>query len=362
MKKTYSWQRISLSLLLTVVIFVLEAALWTVFLMEGINLGTALLLHFGIVAAASYFVWINWCGRSFHITLLFVILMGPFGAAMGLLTLALYVFYLFYSDPVYSLIRELMPELKKTDVEVLQERIQAGLEEFHQDAEVISLKEIMKFGSKQQKLTAIEKLLRYYKPEFIPALKLAVTDESNSVRVLAATAISSLEDRFQKKLQELEKQYRDRPNNAEAVLDLATHLEDYSNFDIYEEERLQTLKDEAVEKYQEYLELVPDDDEVKFKLAALLVDMKKYAEAESLLSEIAVSPTPETLDRFFKLMEVYFRRGEYPRIREFVGKNFGQMLPQGDYQIAEKENDILFSWGSAAAFGNVEEVEVERKQ
>jgi len=361
MKKTYSWPRIGLSFLLTAIIFVLEMVVWTVFFMEGWNLGTALLLHFGIIAFASYFVWMDWCGRSLHITLLFVILMGPFGAAMGLLTLVLYVFYLFYSDPVYSLIRELMPELQKTDVEVLQERIQAGLEEFQQDAEIISLKEVMKFGTKQQKLVAIEKLLKHYKPEFVPALKLAVSDESNSVRVLAATAITSLEDRFQKKLQELEKQYSDRPNDADAVLALASHLDEYSNFGVFEEEHLLLIKKEAVRKYEEYLELIPDNDEVKFKLATLLVDMKEYEPAEKLLTEITTAPTSKTLNRFFKLLEVYYKRGEYPRIREIVGKNFGHLLPQDDHEIAEKENDILFSWGSASAFGNVEEVEIERE-
>jgi len=359
MKKTYSLRRIGISFIVTAVVFVIQMIIWSNYLLGNISLGLTLLIHAAVIFTLGYFVFMEWCGRSIRITALFVVIMGPFGAAMGLLTLVLYFFYLYYSDPVYSLIQELMPDMKKSSVEQLQERIQAGLEGFQQDTEVISLHEIMQFGNTKQKLVAIEKVLKYYHPEFISALKVAVTDDSNSVRVLAATAISSLEDRFQKKFVKLEKQYKERPDHPETILELAEHSAEYARFDVFDVGRLDKIKHYAVGKFEEYLGYRPDDEEVRFKLASVYMDMEEYEKAEKLLLELTLDADGRGLNQHFKLMELYFKRGEYSKIREFVNRNFDKILHLGDFHIAERKNDILFSWGSSAVLGSLKEVEIE---
>jgi len=303
-------------------------------------------------------MFLGWGGRYIFITTLLVALMGPFGAAMGVVTLTLYIVYLMVTDPVYSLIRELMPELKKSESQALHERIHGGLEGSEVSAEIIPLKEVMMFGTKKQKLAAIENILKYYRPEFVSALKLAVVDKSNSVRVLAATAIASLEEHFHKSFIERMNQYEKVPGDPDTVLSLAEHCAEYAKFDVFEAERLREIRETGIEKFLEYLEYRPDDALAKSKLSYLYADSGEYEKAEKILTDMIASGEEMDGEGYFKLMEIYFKRLDFPKIRDFASTHFTEIIKSTETDPTEKGNDILFSWGTSGAVKTLEEAHV----
>ncbi len=353
MKVHASKAQLVFTLVVTSVALVFETAILLLFLSGHISLFLALAAHFLVVALCFFFNVIKWGGRLFYLTTLFVGTLGPIGAAMVILSIALYSIYLMSSESVYALIRELMPEIEKSEADILQHRIRTGMEGGASESEVIPLKEVMLFGTKKQKLIAIENILKYYRPEFISALKLAIVDESNSVRVLAATAISSLEDRFYKRLSQCERSYNDRPGDPEAVLALANEMREYSRFDVFEAERLIEFKKSALEKYEEYLEYVPNDFAVQYKVADLLLEMGSYKEAQEKIQYLIETDQLTNREGYFKLMEIYFREKNYGKLREFAAEHFNEIMKSTEEDPSEKGQDILFSWGTPGVQENV---------
>lgn len=353
MKVHASATQLVFTLVVTSVVLIFEIAIFLLFLNGHISLFLALAAHFLVVALCLFFNILKWGGRPFYLTTLFTGTLGPIGAAMVILSIALYSVYLMTSESVYALIRELMPEIEKSEADILQNRIRTGMEGGASDIEIIPLKEVMLFGTKKQKLIAIENILKYYRPEFISALKLAIVDESNSVRVLAATAISSLEDQFYKRLSQCQKSYNDRPGDPEAVLELANEMREYSRFDVFEAERLKEFKKSALQKYEEYLEYVPNDFAVHYQVAELHLEMGSYKEAQEKIHHLIETNHLTNSEGFFKLMEIYFREGNYGKLREFAAEHFTEIMKSTEEDPSEKGQDILFSWGTPGVQENV---------
>ncbi|NGX57688.1 MAG: hypothetical protein K940chlam3_00582 [Chlamydiae bacterium] len=353
-KKGHYLQHFGTSFVMTLVIFIVEFYIWKEALNGNISIAAAVGSHLIISAICIFLLLRGWGGRYTYLIALLVGLMGPFGAGMGLVVLGLYVLDTFFVDSASNLIKELMPKMEKSKSEALYDRIQSGMESPEVDVEVTPLKDIMKMGTRKQKLVAIEKVLQYYHPEFIPALKMAIVDEDNSVRVLAATAISSLEDHFHKRFIELEADCLHLPDDPETILRFADHCFEYAKFDIFEEGRLKAIREIAIEKYKEYLNLRPEDKHIFFQLGSLYFNNGNYELAQETIESLTKQPETFTQDVYLKLMDIYFHGKDFFKMHKLTNDNYTFLTSMISEEGYHNFDDILFSWGSADFAVNLE--------
>ncbi len=340
------------SFIFTAFFLFIELYIWWEYILGEISFGVLLGLHILLtilsVGLLFFFVKIGWGIRLIMITTLFLALMGPFGAAMSLSIIILYGSTVFFVDPIAGLMKMLMPSITKTKSEEHYDRIQYGMENYDISADPIPLHEVVKFGSVKQKLSAIEKMLRFYHPEFIPVLKLALADSNNSVRVMAATAISSLEDRFHKVYVELENKYTNDPEDPDIILALADHCYEYAHAAVFDENRLNKMKRIAAGKYEEYLKFRPGNGQALMKAGQLYFELGDYDSAENAVKKLSESDETLTRDVYILLMRIYYEKKEFSRMHRLTGGHYvrlSELAEAGGYHEFE---DVLFAWGGAS--------------
>ncbi len=341
------------SFIFTTFFLFVELFIWWEYILGELSFSVLLGLHALLtvisIGLLFFFVKIGWGIRFIIITTLFLALMGPFGAAMSLAIIILYGGYVFFVDPIANLMKMLMPLLMKTKSTELYERIQYGMESYDISADPVPLHEVIKFGSVKQKLSAIEKMLRFYHPEFIPALKLALADTNNSVRVMAATAISSLEDRFHKIYVELENKYTNDPEDPGIILALADHCYEYAHATVFDENRLNKMKRIAAGKYEEYLNLRPDDSQAMMKAGQLYFELGDYDSAEKAVTKLSESDETLTRDVYLLLMRVYYEKKELSKMHRLTGDHYARLSELAEKGGYHEFEDVLFAWGGVSA-------------
>jgi tetratricopeptide (TPR) repeat protein len=336
------------------VLFVLicEIYLWQAFIEGALSFYSALSLHLLLIVFCIGLIFlyfkIGWGIRFLIITTLFLALMGPFGAAMSFAIIILYGGYALVVDPASELMKTLMPSIIKTKSSAVYDRIHYGLDIYDVTADPVSIHEVIKFGSVTQKIKAIEKMLRFYHPEFISVLQLALADPNHSVRIMAATAILSLEDRFHKLYVALEKKYSDNPNDPESILALADHCYEYAHATVFDEVLLDKMKHLAIEKYLEYLSLRPNDVQAGMKLAQMFYDLGDFEAAEDVAEKLAGTDESLTADVFLLLMRIYYEKKEYGKIHRFCADHYSRIIELADRVGHIDLMDTLFLWGGDA--------------
>jgi len=130
-------------------------------------------------------------------------------------------------------------------------------------------------------------------------------------------------------------------------------MREYSRFDVFEAERLKEFKKSALQKYEEYLEYVPNDFAVHYQVAELHLEMGSYKEAQEKIHHLIETNHLTNSEGFFKLMEIYFRERNYSKLREFAAEHFTEIMMSTEEDPSEKGQDILFSWGTPGVQENV---------
>jgi len=336
------------SLLVSLFFFIFEAfAIWFLwdrviswpvfFLIHLLIMGTGYLL-------IRYFSKKEWDLRFVILAMILVGSMGVFGAGLAALALILYRFYVMVTEPISNLIASIMPRLKIPLRQKIYERIIYGMEETSDTAYAVPFNDVMTYGTDEQKMVAIDKMLRFFSPEFIPSFKLAADDDNNAVRVLAATAISYLEESYHDKYLELKKEVEEDMTNAPLVFRYARHCEEYANSEFYDESRIIKMREEAALAYEHYLTLLKDDHEVRFHLAELFMELGEIEKAKELLVILASDDETHTRKVYMRLMEVFFLLGNYGAMRQLTKVHFDHLLNLVDVDDPMDFEEKVFTW------------------
>ena len=337
------------SLLALLVFFAVEIYIWTAYFKGVYGIETVMILHsivtLLIISCVGLFKWLGFGIRFITITALLTGTMGPFGAGLSILILILYFIYYALVDKVGELLRVLMPRIHIPKSQELYERIVYGLDSYDLENSPIPMHDIMEFGSTEQKLEAIGVILKYYRPEFIPTLQQGLVDKSNAVRVLAATAISSIEKTMHDKYVSLKKKYEKNPNNSYVILELAKLAREESHASFFDPAHQRKMQFQAIEFYQEYLQLEPKDTEVRFQLAHLLFETKQFKEAKVLVQSLIDEKAEFTAESYTLLMEILFSEKEYSKMHALTVGYYSHLK-----KLAENESDLAFgeaidTWG-----------------
>lgn len=263
MKALYKAIRWTLLVCVAFVILVGESFLIERIVAGAIPISFFFFVHSLLVAGIGIWVTLErYLVDDLQLSVLFWLLIattGPFGAFIFLTFSALYMVFIqsahVFSEWFYSL----FPEERKNEGEKTYERVAYGLDDLSQKTSVVPFRDVMYFGTIEQKRYVIAEINRHFSPEFVPTLREALNDKNNAIRVQAASILSQKDQEFAYKLMELESKYEaNKEENAEVIWDIAEAYRAYTESNLLDKEREHEMRAKAIEYYQKYLQMHPE--------------------------------------------------------------------------------------------------------
>lgn len=245
--------------------------------------------------------------------------LGPLGPAGVLLAMALERVHARSAVSIEQWHEMLFPPMVADAKGDLWRRVGKRASDRPPDPRVTPFQDVLAFGSVQQRQAVVAIIAQQFRPAFAPALKAALRDEHNVIRVQAATVIARLEQEFLDRTFELEAAVQQAPNDPEAILALASHSDDQAFAGLFDATREENCRARAVEGYERYLDLRPDDQSVDLRLARLQLRRGLLEQAEPRLQRLAEAGHASA--RLW-LMEVLFAQRRYRDMRT-VASRFG---------------------------------------
>ncbi|MDF1791057.1 MAG: hypothetical protein P1U88_04060 [Thalassobaculaceae bacterium] len=214
--------------------------------------------------------------------------MGPAGpVATGLLAVMTLIFTR-TARPFEEWYESLFPDDHETRSELLYRRLLAGREDALAEGSVSSLTDVLFTGSTRAKQAVVALLARRFRSEFAPALQMALADPEASIRVQAATAASAIEERYHNTRLDLEDAVQAAPEDPDALLALAQHLDDYAYAGVLDDDRQQAVMRDALTAYRTANRLLGAREDVDLAVGRLMLRLDMIEEAELHMSGLTL--------------------------------------------------------------------------
>lgn len=343
-----------LPLVIAVVALLLEIWLAHTYNKGNVGLKGFVLLHCIISAAlAFYSLLVHRAGGDLRFPLLVMVttaVMGPVGAAGCILSILLYA--LLYRHTATSFIEwftAIFPEQSHKHSERLYEEILAHHRPDHR-INVAPFHDIMALGSESQKREAISKMSRHYKPFFAPMLREASNDNSNMIRVQAATAISHIENAYLDHSLALEKALEANSRDKELLFAAAIHYDNYAFTGILDADREEYNRRRAYELYTRFLEREPSNIKARQNIGRLLVRSDDITTATDWLGKCLDDGyvSPEILLWY---MECLYKQNKYSSLRYITSTYYDEIKNITSYPRHIVESIALWSNQEAVTEG-----------
>lgn len=254
---------------------------------------------------------------------LFMITLGPPGAFVIAGSLLLYLIDRFTTQSISSLLGGLFPSEPEDSSDRIYDRLIYHLDDPRPSRIPIPFKDIMLYGNYNQKRMAIEKMLRYFRPEFAGALKLGLTDKSSAVKVQTATALSYIDHQMFDHFLQLKAKWEEEPENTFALKLFAEYGGKYALSEILDPDRLSMVLDEVIQVYKEYIKRQPHDMTARIALATLYLKNENPQEAKEVLE--GVLAIKFRADAAELLMQTLFSLNQTQELIEFANEVCSQL-------------------------------------
>jgi hypothetical protein len=299
--------------LMAVALTVVDAVL-SVAVTQGLSLPAFLAGHLVVLGVSGAWLLGPRRRRTRYGTLLWmsVAAFGPLGGAGVLLALTFERHHARRATSLEQWHETLFPPTHDLEQAELWRRIGQRDHDQPGEEDVTPFLDILSFGSVPQRQATIAIIAQQFDPAFAPALRAALADEHNVIRVQAATAIARLEHQFFEQTLELEAALDAAPDDADALLALATHHDAQAFAGLFDPAREQSCRVKAAELYERYLRQHPNDEATEFRMARLLLRRGQTAAAEPRFRRLADAGHPTA--RLW-LMECLFAQGHYADVR-----------------------------------------------
>lgn len=281
----------------------LFAGLDTLLFFETPSIAYYLAAHAFIVPALYYFE-----APLLRYSLLSLLFLGPFGAVS--IVLFLLIKSLMRSED--NLLKVLNPESVVDETIDLWERLKFGFDDLSKEKIPLPFEDVLQIGSEHEKRIAIEKCLRYFQPQFAHHLRKALQDPSPSVRVLAATALSTVGENQMRLYLEYEDAMRLNPESVEAKCRFARHAGNFARAEVLDPDRKEKLVTTALDTWNEVEQSRPLLDDEKLEIAGLYL---MQGEPEKVLLRLA----EDNVEFRHLKMEAAYQLQRYDQVREFGG-------------------------------------------
>ena len=305
--------------------------------------GEVVIAHSGLMVLLTAWVSLSpACRADLRLPLLLVVAtatLGPLGAVGTMLTAGLAYQYARSAKPFEEWYAALFPEAGPADP--LRAALSAGAGR----ASVAPFGDILSFGSIEQKQELISLVANEFQPAFAPALRLALDDPENAIRVQAASAITRIEHDFVTRSAALDEAVRTKPSDATRLRAVAAFHADYANAGIFDEERARQAREAASRAYLDYLRLAPKDDAARAAMGQLLLQAGQIQEAAAWLE-----PSMYDMDArqhvLLLYMDAQYRLGRFGDVRRIAKTYFAEIESRDDVPLVATETMRLWA-GSA---------------
>lgn len=247
-----------------------------------------LVFSLALVAVA---VWRGWRGHDTRLIAWLAWLtltLGPAGPLATALLAAMTLLFGRTARPFDEWYDSLFPDDQETRSEVLYRRLLEGREDAVAEGSVNSLTDVLFTGTTRAKQAVVALLARRFRSEFAPALQMALSDPEASIRVQAATAASTIEERYHATRIELEDAVQTAPGDADALLSLARHLDDYAYAGVLDDDRQRAVMADALTTYRGANRRLGAREDIDLAIGRLMLRLEMIEEAELHLSGLAM--------------------------------------------------------------------------
>jgi hypothetical protein len=191
----------------------------------------------------------------------------------------------------------------------------------------------MQLGTVEQKRAVIEKILRYFQPQYADILQNGVKDENNGIRVLSATALIALSKEFLNTAEKLAMEVALDKDNFQLRLKYAMYLAYCGHTQILEEEHQEKVIQEALQHYQILASTFSQDESLSIAQATLNLLLKKPQHALDLLK-------PYLLKQ--KKMQKEINRAAFKAFYQ-LGL-FNEMTALAEYEKKDSLDELCLLW------------------
>lgn len=271
---------------------------------------------------------------------------GAIGCAGTLLAALQATFHVRYRHDFEEWYHSIFPRGTNTAPEEIVEKLELGHDENPFAYSVIPFMDVMEIGNEVQKREALSRMAGQFHPRFAPAFQKALVDEHSSIRVQAATAITKIENIFHDKLLKIIQLHREFPKNPVIKKGLAEHYDNYAFTGLLDAERERINREKAREKYLEYLQMRPDDIDVRLKVGRLLIRGERYDQAVDWFKH-ALDEGYATDAIKIWYMECLFKTGRFDELRAAASTFRIDLTQYKDMQPEMVES--LHLWAQAGA-------------
>lgn len=245
--------------------------------------------HAGSVSVVAIWAYLFRRGGRINRFAMLLAVSGAFFGPLGPLGLAiitpLQVILRRRATPFEQWYSALFPDDQDDEDERLYRLIASGRASNQALSGVDSFTDVMQHGSIEQKRAVLMLLARRFRPEFAPALKLALQDANPAIRVQAATAAAEIESKVTAQTLELEAQVQAAPGSFEHQLALARHYDAYAFSGLLDSGRANAGRRSALKHYGECLRHDPHNPDIRMAISRILVREGRHADAVDWLGE-----------------------------------------------------------------------------
>lgn len=318
----------------------------------GLGLWPALSGH--LLISALLTLWLLWLRRrdgGLRMATLLVMgtaTMGPIGAGGTLLAMVLWSRFMRNNTPFEDWYASLFPEQQRDPALDLYRDLKLGRDAPGRSSTVTPFIDVMRHGSVPQKQAVIALIADNFRTSFASALRRALNDPEPGVRVQAATAVARIEGAFLQRSMELEAWRAGHPGDADAILGLARHLDDYATTGLLDRQRAEESRRTALGLFEQALQSRPDDVEIQQAIERLLVRLSEHERTVAWFAA-RLDSVPTDSPRLIWYFESLFRLGRFGELRRVAaarGASFASAIGMSDEVRAAAE-----LWASAGKPG-----------
>jgi polysaccharide biosynthesis protein PelE len=216
--------------------------------------------------------------------------LGPMGAVGASISAALRRVFARRSTPFERWYASLFPEMAASPTRTLYQRIALRGAGPAARSTVAPFADVIALGTVQEKQSVVTMVADAFRPAFAPALRSALNDSEPAIRVQAATASARIENRFLERSMALEERRAATPDDADALLALARHHDEYADTGLLDTGRAQGERRQALEHHLSAERLRPGDPQVTEAIGRLLLRLGEFERAAAYLEREVERP------------------------------------------------------------------------
>lgn len=309
---------------------------------------TYIAVHAVTMAALAYALWCPPRGSRRNNYLMFLwavsIPTGGVGLAIAMLAWPCHIVFVKRAQPFAQWYLTLFPETEKNP-----DTAAVGSASPGQSEGVQSFHDVIRYGSHDDKSTALSLIARRFDPAFLPVLQSFLGDANPAVRVEAAAVYARLHDRFADRTAAIERSAADDPDGYEVHRRLAEIYDAWAWSGMGDLDETEAIRQEALDHWLRCHAMKPDAASVH-ALGRLLVRARRYEEAIELLRDVVTGgEVPPEMGAWY--MEALFELGRYDEVHKTAAHL--RRIEEGRAASAEgRGRDLMRLWhGDGPASG-----------